>query len=330
MNKSKKIMCLILCLFWLVGCGSSQNETVDNKQTDNESVESLNKFDTQGTIEKCVLYDENNIKITANELSYSNFSANLSVTIENNSNKNYSFSCGSMGYSVNSINGYMIEDGYLNIELEPGKSSTDDIKFKFDNLFVYGISCIADINIGFNISDDDYNSIQTGALSIKTSLDKSYDYEKNTYNIVMNNGQIEEKFNCKVKSFNEDELYNEYNVKIISSSLVTNKDNENSLLLEIENNAAEPVYVTTKNVKLNGIEIYDSLCSADVINANTKLLSDISLESLLDKYDGDKSNLKIIKEISFEFSVGDSYFDTSGNKQITISLPQVQINTDAE
>ena len=68
MNKSKKIMCLILCLFWLVGCGSSQNETVDNKQTDNESVESLNKFDTQGTIEKCVLYDENNIKIIKKEI----------------------------------------------------------------------------------------------------------------------------------------------------------------------------------------------------------------------------------------------------------------------
>lgn len=40
-----------------------------------EDKKSLQIFDTDETIEETVIYDENDVKITANELTYSSFSA---------------------------------------------------------------------------------------------------------------------------------------------------------------------------------------------------------------------------------------------------------------
>ena len=63
----------------------------------------------------CCNVPDSGIKIfTATELSYTDYSAELNLLIENNSDKNLSFISGSMGYSCNAVNGYMVNDGYLN------------------------------------------------------------------------------------------------------------------------------------------------------------------------------------------------------------------------
>ncbi len=47
----------------------------------------------------------------------------LNLTIENNSDKDLSFTSGSMGYGCNAINGYMIQGGYMNADVSAGKNT---------------------------------------------------------------------------------------------------------------------------------------------------------------------------------------------------------------
>ena len=69
------------------------------------------EFKKTATIDETVLVDENGVKITAKELVYGNYAVELTLIIENNSDKDLSFIANSIGYSCNSINGYMVPEG---------------------------------------------------------------------------------------------------------------------------------------------------------------------------------------------------------------------------
>lgn len=130
--------------------------------TPEQSDESLGLFRTDATLAETVLVDENGVKITATGLTYTAYSVDLELTIENNSGKDLSFVSGSLGYSCNSVNGYMIDGGYLNCDVADGKKANDAISFGYDALMLYGINEIADIEIGISMTDNDYNTTYTG------------------------------------------------------------------------------------------------------------------------------------------------------------------------
>lgn len=134
-------------------------------------------FHGTATIEPTVLVDENGIKITANDIKYANNQIQLGLTLENNTEKDISVTAGTIGYSVNSINGYMMRDGYVNADIAPGMKSNETVYFDTSELELMGITDVADIEIGFNIDDKDYNNImKTGPIAIKTSLADSYNF----------------------------------------------------------------------------------------------------------------------------------------------------------
>ena len=81
-------------------------ESTSPDGTPGASDETMGLFKTSATIEETVLVDEGGVKITATGLTYTNYSVDLALTIENNSGKNLSFVTGSLGYSCNSVNGY--------------------------------------------------------------------------------------------------------------------------------------------------------------------------------------------------------------------------------
>lgn len=319
----KKTLGILVLIALLLSSGCKNAKPAETKNS-----ESLDTFDTSATIEPTVIYDKDNIKIAADELTYGSFSAELSVTIENNSDKDLSFICGSSGYSVNSVNGCMIDDGYINCDVAPGESAQDIISIGFNSLNMYGITKISDMEIGFDISDDDYNSIYTGPLQIKTSVFDSYDYSVDRYQEIINNGALENAFNCDVNYFSSDVLYDSYNVRICSSAVITNVDGETALLLEIENNSNGIIYANTKDMYINGCPVYDSLWSSDSINAGKKYLVDISLSDLADEYEGNKSDMEEISEVSFTFSIGENWYEPANSKKISISLPKIKIATD--
>lgn len=323
----KKILILLAVLAVigsLISCG-------DNEILDNVGLKtSIDDFDTTATIQETVLYSDNDVVITANELLYSAFNVKLSVTIENNSEKQLSFVSGSMGYSVNSVNGYMVEGGYVNCDIAGGESQTEEVSFNISSLNSYGITKIADMEIGFQISDEDYNNIYTGPLQVKTSIFDSFDYTENYYQKIIKNGAFENEFDCKVKMFSDNELYNDFGISIISATVAINQDDEPLLMLEVKNTNSDIIHVSTNEVYLNDCLVYESMWSSDTINGGKSIVIPISLQNLAEKYEGDVKDLEKLKKITFNFSIGENWYNSSDSKQISIELPNVKVSVEAD
>lgn len=299
----KKLISLLLALLLtvsLAACGNTNNDTNtdapastpssdsqpsgnETKPDDEPQIELKSReFNKGATIEETVLVDENGVKITATELTYGNYAAELTLVIENNSDKDLSFIANSVGYSCNSINGYMVPEGYLNCDVAAGKKANDTISIGYDTLMLYGIFEIADIEIGFDISDDDYNHTYTGPRTILTTAADGYDYATPHYrqNIASKESQAE--YDYTVPYFSSDAVYEENGLIIASQAVMENEDGESILLLEIVNTTDEIVGVSTTNIDINGLRVCDSTWSHDSINPGKTAIVDIDLSSVLE------------------------------------------------
>ncbi len=275
-------------------------------QPDESSDAQTESFKTTATIEETVLVDENDVKITATELSYTDYSAELNLLIENNSDKNLSFISGSMGYSCNAVNGYMVNDGYLNADVAAGKKANESVSFSTDMLMVYGIAEIADIQIGFDIQDEEYEDFYTGVRHIATSAADSYDYTEERYKKAVSSGIWEKAYHCSIDYYAEEEIYNRNDVRIVSEALMTNRDGEKAILVEIQNDSQEMVYGTISGIVVNGLTIQSSRWSGDFINPGTRRVVDLNITSMFDKSYWDAFGISDINEFAFSFTVEDA------------------------
>ena len=317
----------------LSGCGKENKNAeigTDIADTDAEwddaGEDTVEEFAKDATIEETVLYDENDVKITATELNYGNYSANLEVTIENNSDEKLSFVSESVSCAQNAINGFMISDGYVNCDVESKGSTTEEMSFDYNTLMLYGITEIADIQIGFSMTDDDFNSTDTGALQLKTSAADSYDYEAGSerYHKAITNKILLQNYDLKVPYFADDELYSSNGIRLVSEAFAVNSSDERSLLLEVRNETDKTVYVQTSNIKANDIEIYDSDWSYDTITAGNTAIVNIGLDDILDAEEWTENGIDTIESISMTIGVenSDGMLITE-KKEITIPLKDV-------
>lgn len=240
------------------------------------------EFYKGATIEETVLVDENDVKITATELTYGKYAVELSLVIENNSDKDLSFIASSSGYSCNSINGYMIPDGYLNCDVAAGKKANDTFSIDYDALMLYGIFEIADIEIGFDIYDDDYNHTYTGPRTILTNAADSYDYEANVYRENIASKEAQAEYGYSVSYYSTDAVYEENGLIIASQAVMKNADGESILLLEIENSTDKFVGVSTTDIYINGLLVYDSTRTNDTINPGKTAIVAVDLSSVME------------------------------------------------
>lgn len=245
-----------------------------------ESDKTLGLFNKNAILDETVLVDEGGIKITATGLAYTNYSAELAITIENNSGKDLSFVSGSLGYSCNSINGYMIDDGYLNCDVSNGKKSNEIISFSYDTLMLHGIDEIADMEIGFNIMDSDYNTIYSGPRALRTSAADIHDYGTDHYQQTITNPAAMNTYGYEIVHFGQEASYDQNGVKLLSSGVLQNKNGETSLLLELENTTDSMVYVSTSDIKLNGLVVNSSIWSSDAINPGKRRIVQVELSSV--------------------------------------------------
>uniref|UniRef100_UPI004057C55C hypothetical protein n=1 Tax=Agathobacter sp. TaxID=2021311 RepID=UPI004057C55C len=307
----------------------SESTSADTETSEPEAVDA-ESFQTVATIEETVLVDENNVKITATELNYTNYSVELSLTIENNSEKDLSFISGSMGYSCNAINGYMVDDGYMNAEVAAGKKANESISFSIDELAIYGITEIADIQVGFDIQDDDYEHFYSGPRQVKTTAVESYDYATDTYQKAINSGILQTVYDYTIDYYAADELYNQNGISIASEALMTNKDGEKVILLEIVNNTSELVYGVTTDISVNGLVVYSGTWSSDSINPGTRRIMDLSISSMLDKGYWDVLGIADIGDFACSFTVKDSdYENTTESQDLNINIAEGVSKIDA-
>lgn len=300
MKKIISLLLILCCIMSLVACGKKNGETgsaTSDRSEDSQSEsgtsepessepsepsdEKLEPFSQDATLSETVMVDENGVKITATGLSYNNDGVALELTIENNSGKDLSFISGSTGYSCNSVNGYMIADGYLNCDVANGKIANDSISFSYDAMMLYGIHEIADMEIGFDISDADYNSTYTGPRQVKTSQYDSYDYSKDCYQESITSPAAMNTFAYDINSFSQDALYDVNGMKLLSSAMMINQDGESVLLLELENTTEDMVYVSTSDIAMNGLVVNSGDWSSIAINSGKRAIVDVDLSSIL-------------------------------------------------
>lgn len=292
----KKLLSLLLalcCVVSLAACSNTPSDStelpasqgqMDNNvtETPEPTDEELEVFGKNATVAETVMFEENGVKITATGLSYTNYSADLALTIENNSGKSLSFISGSMSYSCNSINGYMVSDGYLNCDVANGKKANDTISFSLDSLMLYGIDEIADIEVGFDISDADYNHTYSGPCQVKTSVFESHDYAPDYYQESITSSAVKKAFGYRITHFSQDCLYDEGGVKLLSSGVMVKQDGKTALLIELENTTDSMVYISTSDIALNDLVVYSSNWSSDAINPGKRCIVDIELDSVLE------------------------------------------------
>ena len=280
---------------------AASTSATEQKPAENNSAK-LGEFKQTATISETVMVDEDDVKITATGLSYQNYAFELELLIENNSTKDLSFVSGSMGYSCNSINGIMVPEGYFNCDVPAGKKATDTIHFNYNGLMLYGINELADIEIGFDISDDDFNHTYTGPRQIKTSIADSFNYNENRYQAVINSDECKNTYNYTIEHFSAEELYSENEIKVVSAALMTNKDGEKALLLETVNNSSEQVNLATSRIGINGLLVQNEDWSHDMINPGKTCIIDIDLSKILRDSYWDIYGINDIGELSLELT----------------------------
>lgn len=280
------------------------------------------EFNKGAAIEETVLVDENGVKITATELTYSNYAAELKLVFENNSDKDLSFISNSVGYSCNSINGYMISAGYLNCDVAAGKKANDTVSIGYDTLMLYGIFEIADIEIGFDISDDDYNHTYTGPRTILTTAADAYDYETPCYRESIASKESQARYDYSVSFFSTDTIYEKNGLVIASQTVMENEDGESILLIEVVNTTGEIVGVSTTNIDINGLRVCDATWSLDYINPGKTEIVEIDLSSVLEPEYWEVYGISEIGNIALKVA----FKDSNGNEvadpaNLSIDIP---------
>ncbi len=302
-----------------------------SSQADEQSEEKLGEFKTDATITETVLVDEKGVKITATGLEYTDYSAELKLSIENNSGKKLSFESGGLAYCGNAVNGYMIEDGYLNSEVGDGKKANESVSFSFQNMMIYGIDEIADIELGIEISSDDYKTyISPVTKQVKTSAFDNYDYSVDYYQERITSRAAMNTYDYTITHFSKDSLYDEKGIKMLSNGLMVNKDGETAVLLELENTTSSAVKITTANIVINGLVVDTFDFSYDEINAGKRSIIDVKISSALKSEFWDVYGIKEIGSISFAIKQS----DPDGNyiadeKTINIVVPGIKAEFDS-
>lgn len=163
--KNKIISLFILFALVLSACGSDTNSS---KSGDNNTAEP-----EEATIEETVIYDENDIVITAVDLEYDGiFGPTLNLLVENNSDKDYIIQC---DYAT--INGFMISYSTFSASVSAGKKSNESISF-FDDAIDDGIiTTISDMTFVFyGVDPDTYlREFESEEVSLSTSASGSYE-----------------------------------------------------------------------------------------------------------------------------------------------------------
>lgn len=311
---------------------SSNSSTSSNSKAPSIDELMLPEFNQSGTAQEKVLYDKNNVKITFKGITYSSYSADVNLEFENNNSEKLRFVSGSLGCSKNAVNEFMVQEGYVNVEVDAGQNEEETFSINYEDLRIYGVDEIAEIAITFDISALDYKSkfteIYTEPLIIDTSLYSSYDFNKDSRFIdrVTSNG-IKTKYDIKL--IQKDTTVSTILDKLDIDSMVVmqNKDNEYIMMMETKNNCGKDIKLSVSDVKFNDTPIYDSTWSSDDIINGKKAILDLKINSLMDE--DEAKGIENIDKISFTINVLDSKSQKITSKDISYTIsPSIKVESE--
>ena len=282
----------------------TKKEKVDKENKDiKEKALELGDFSTIPTIKDTVVVDEKDVKVIVKNLRYNSYEAMVDICVENNRNKKIFVTAGTMRYSCNAINHFMLEDGFLNLDVPKEESATDGVTFNIKNMSMLGITKISDIYIGFSIEDEDNKIIYEGGKIIKTSEYEEYNAKKDSYIDIIKNGILEKEFDCKILKIKDKKIKLKDGVDIVSQVFVENKEKKKSVFVEFENSSKKHRQVSIGDVDINSTNVFDNIVDSETMMPNSRVVIEMSVDDLLEFYnkDNDKDiDKNKIDEISYK------------------------------
>ena len=216
---------------------STQAETAEEKVE--ESTPAAEPASQKVSIDERVLYDADNIKITASSLGDSWAGPTLKLLIENNSDRSVTVQARNA-----SVNGFMVET-MMSADVAAGKKANDELTFLTSGLEECGIDTIAVMEFSLHIFDsEDWTDItETDSFTIETSAAANYTQE------VDDSGEV---------------LVETNGIKIVGKGLSADDSVWGpGLILYIENNSDQNITVQVRDVSVNGYMV-ESMMSEDV------------------------------------------------------------------
>ncbi len=287
MNKILRMLSLIVALslfaaIALCGCSvenpggivvstqgnDSKNEIyIPTEGTTESVVEDLNTIDEQ------VMVDRDGVKITAKEyVRDSLFGEGIKVLVENTSEKNVGIQCNAV-----IVNNYMITDFFV-CDVAAGKKSNETIYLLSTELEAAGIENIGQVELYFNVYDaDTYDTLfETECITVQTSGFADMDVTPSDSGV---------------------ELYNQNGIRIVGKVVDEDSFWGSAVLLYLENNCGENVYVSCENMSINGFMVDGYLYS--LIYDGKMSIDEITIFQT----DLDENNIDTIEEIELSFHV---------------------------
>lgn len=325
-NKSQKIKLTIFfiiallmfgislkSIFAMIGVNVFKNpETQAQEKLELEDGDNVEwKFKTTAYIRETVLLDENDVKITATELSYDDITVSLNLIIENNSDKNLKFNVGGsyLMYAGGAINGYMIKClKSLDVEIIKGERTQGIVSFFINDLLECGITEITDIQIESIVKDDHDNVFLWDIFQIETSAADFYEHTQNSFSSFVNGGGMEAIYDCTI-DYHAEKNFNQGNICIVSETLIgENKNGRKELILEMVNNSTELIYFYTTSISINGLilETEDTVSRSQPIFPNTHYIVHLFDPLMIETSYLNALGIIDIKNITCSFDIMDS------------------------
>lgn len=236
---------------------SKKDESSEDTKKDEESSEDTKK---DVTITESVIVNQDGIVITAKKLDEGFLGTELTILIENNTDKDLTFQVRDA-----SVNGFMV-DTMISEDVAAGKKSNTEITFSDKKLKACGVDTLADIEFSFCIftSDDWKTYLDTAPIEIETSAASDYKQQ------IDDSGTV---------------LYDNKGIKIIGKKLSTDDSIFGpGLVLYIENNSNQNITVQSRDTSVNGFMV-STVLSEDVLIGKKSITSLTFMESSLEEND---------------------------------------------
>ncbi len=273
---------------------SGTSSTTDDTKTDSQaSAVSSKAADKDVTIEEAVLFDQDDIVITAKSLNMKGFfGPEVKLLIENNSERSVTVQTRNT-----SVNGYMVET-MLSADVAPSKKANDELTLMRSDLEAAGITTIADLEFSFHIFDSESwdTIIDSDPVIVTTSVYDGFEY------MYDDSGEL---------------VYDEDDIKIVVKGLSENDSIWGpGIVVYIENNTDNVVMIQARDVSINGFMI-DPIFSCDISAGKHAIDAITFMSSDLESNEIEQINTC---ELSFQIMDYDSWDTIASTSLITLEF----------
>lgn len=278
---STAVLCAVLAavmLFSLTGCGSSGggnettpvgNVTVPNTQKETTGQQATPSKPVAATISETVMWDNDDIKVTALSLTSDQYYHILNLQIENKTGSELFVMA-----SRTAVNSFVVEPT-MGVKVPAGSTAKGEFKVRLKDV---AANVIADIETRFSYSSSDHSiNRKTERVKLETSAAASYDYSYDESGTV---------------------LYDANGIKIICKGF--NDEGNPMIYLSSTGELSEGCCVEEYEIYVNGKKTYSDYCQW--VFTNTRNLAELELEdkdvdgNALGKAESLKVSFKISRE----------------------------------